>query len=162
RQPAPKAKTPLLSQLPPEDECAADLGEVDPRLLLDPVHEDPERGADAVRQVDLTPCFHRLYDASRVRRTAFATLATTLVALATASVAYAGNSGFLPANAHSPNAHRINDTFIVVAIFTGCIFLLVEGVLIAFMIKYRRGKRPRSAEGLQIHGSTRLEIIWTV
>ncbi len=40
--------------------------------------------------------------------------------------------------------------------------MLVEGVLIAFMIKYRRGKRPRSAEGLQIHGSTRLEIIWTV
>ena len=97
-----------------------------------------------------------------MRRTAFATLATTLVALATASIAYAGNAGFLPANAHSPNAHRINDTFIVVAIFTGIIFLAVEGVLIAFIIKYRRGKRPRSAEGLQLHGSTRLEIIWTV
>jgi cytochrome c oxidase subunit 2 len=42
------------------------------------------------------------------------------------------------------------------------IFLLVEGVLIAFIVKYRRGKRAATAEGPQIHGSTRLEIIWTV
>jgi cytochrome c oxidase subunit 2 len=97
-----------------------------------------------------------------VRRTAFATLATTLVTLATASIAYAGNAGFLPANAHSPNAHRINDTFIVVAIFTGIIFVAVEGALIVFIVKYRRGKRARTAEGPQVHGSTRLEVIWTV
>jgi cytochrome c oxidase subunit 2 len=97
-----------------------------------------------------------------VRRTAFATLATTVVALATATVAYAGNAGFLPGQAHSPNAHRIDDAFIVVAIFTGVVFLIVEGALIAFIVKYRRGKRPKSAEGPQIHGSTRLEIIWTV
>ena len=97
-----------------------------------------------------------------VRRTAFATLATTVVALATATVAYAGNGGFLPGEAHSPNAHRIHDAFIFVAIFTGVIFLIVEGALIAFIIKYRRGKRARTAEGPQIHGATRLEIIWTV
>jgi cytochrome c oxidase subunit II len=97
-----------------------------------------------------------------VRRTAFATLATTVVALATATVAYAGNAGFLPGQAHSPNAHRIDDAFIFVAIFTGVVFLIVEGALIAFIVKYRRGKRPQSAEGPQIHGSTRLEIIWTV
>ena len=30
------------------------------------------------------------------------------------------------------------------------------------IVKYRRGKRPRTADGLQIHGSTRLEILWTV
>jgi cytochrome c oxidase subunit 2 len=97
-----------------------------------------------------------------VRRTAFATLATTVVALATATVAYAGNAGFLPGQAHSPNAHRIDDAFIFVSIFTGVVFLIVEGALIAFIVKYRRGKRPQSAEGPQIHGSTRLEIIWTV
>ena len=115
-----------------------------------------------VRQVDLTPYFHPLYDASRVRRTAFATLATTVVALATATVAYAGNGGLLPGEAHSPNAHRIDDAFIFVAIFTGIILVLVEGALIAFIVKYRRGKRPRTAEGPQIHGSTKLEILWTV
>ena len=121
--------------------------EVDARLLLDPVHEDTERIANAGGQVDLTPCFHRLYDASRVRRTAFATLATTVVALATTTVAYAGNAGFLPGEAHSPNAHRIHDAFIFVAIFTGVIFLIVEGALIAFVIKYRRGKRARHRRG---------------
>ena len=63
---------------------------------------------------------------------------------------------------HSPNAHRIHDAFIFVAIFTGVIFLIVEGALILFIVKYRRGKRPRTAEGPQIHGSTRLEVLWTV
>ncbi len=99
---------------------------------------------------------------SGVRRTAFATLGTFIVALATSALAHAGNGGFLPGEAHSPNAHRIDDAFIFVAIFTGIVFLIVEGALIAFIVKYRRGKRARTAEGPQIHGSTRLEIIWTV
>ena len=99
---------------------------------------------------------------SGVRRTAFATLASSIAALAMSTIAHAGNGGFLPGEAHSPNAHRINDAFVFVSIFTGVIFVIVEGALIAFMLKYRRGKRARSAEGPQIHGSTRLEIIWTV
>jgi cytochrome c oxidase subunit 2 len=97
-----------------------------------------------------------------VRRFAFATLVTTLVALSTSIVAYAGNGGFLPGEPHSPNAHRITTAFIIVAIFTGIIFLAVEGALLVFIIKYRRGKRSRMTEGPQIHGSSRLEIIWTV
>ena len=97
-----------------------------------------------------------------VRRTAFATLRTTIVALLATGTAYAGNGGLLPGEAHSPNAHRIDSAFIFVAIFTGVIFLIVEGALITFIIKYRRGKRARTAEGPQIHGSTRLEILWTV
>jgi len=97
-----------------------------------------------------------------VRRFALATVATSLAVLGTAAVATAGNGGFLPGEAHSPNGHRVHDAFIFVSIFTGIIFVLVEGALIAFTFKYRRGKRDRMAEGLQIHGSTRLEIIWTV
>jgi cytochrome c oxidase subunit 2 len=97
-----------------------------------------------------------------VRRTALATLGTTLIALMAAGIAYAGNGGLLPGEAHSPNAHRIDSAFIFVAIFTGAIFLIVEGALITFIIKYRRGKRARTAEGPQIHGSTRLEVLWTV
>jgi cytochrome c oxidase subunit II len=98
----------------------------------------------------------------RVRRTAFVTFTTTIIALAGPAVASAGNAGFLPGEAHSPNAHRIHDAFVFVTIFTGVIFVLVEGALIAFIIKYRRGNRPRTAEGPQVHGATRLEIIWTV
>ena len=97
-----------------------------------------------------------------VRRTAFATLGTTFIALVATGIAYAGNGGFLPGEAHSPNAHRIDDAFIFVAIFTGIIFVIVEGALLAFIIKYRRGKRARTADGPQIHGSTRLEVLWTV
>jgi cytochrome c oxidase subunit II len=86
----------------------------------------------------------------------------TLVALTATGLAYAGNGGFLPGEAHSPGAHRIHDAFIVVAIFTGIIFVVVEGALILFVVKYRRGNRARTAEGPQVHGATRLEIIWSV
>jgi cytochrome c oxidase subunit 2 len=79
-----------------------------------------------------------------------------------AAVAFAGNAGFAPQAAHSPNAHRIQQAYLFVAIFTGIIFLLVEGALILFIVKYRRGKRALTAEGPQIHGATKLEIIWTV
>lgn len=97
-----------------------------------------------------------------VRRVAIVTLLTVAVTAATAAAAYAGNGGLLPGEAHSPNAHRIDDAFVFVAIFTGVIFVGVETALIAFAVKYRRGKRPATAEGVQIHGSTRLEIAWTV
>jgi cytochrome c oxidase subunit 2 len=99
---------------------------------------------------------------SGVRRFAFATLATSIVALTTTVAAYAGNGGFLPGEAHSPNAHKVHTAFVVVAIFTGIIFVAVEGALVLFIVKYRRGKRARTAEGPQIHGSTKLEVIWTV
>ena len=99
---------------------------------------------------------------SGVRRTAFATLVASLIALAVTSLAFAGNGGFLPGEAHSPNAHRITSAFIFVSIFTGAILVIVEGALLAFIIKYRRGKRARTADGPQIHGSSRLELIWTV
>jgi cytochrome c oxidase subunit 2 len=99
---------------------------------------------------------------SGVRRFALATLATSTVALTTTVAAYAGNGGFLPGEPHSPNAHRVHTAFIFVSIFTGVIFVLVEAALVLFIVKYRRGKRPRTAEGPQIHGSTKLEIIWTV
>jgi cytochrome c oxidase subunit 2 len=98
----------------------------------------------------------------RVRRLGLAILVTTVAAASVAVPALAGNGGFLPGEAHSPNAHRVHDAFVFVAIFTGIIFLGVEGALVAFILKYRRGRRPATAEGPQIHGATRLEIIWTV
>jgi len=97
-----------------------------------------------------------------VRRTAFATLVTSLLALTATAVAYAGNGGFLPGDPHSPGAQRIQDAFLFVAVFTGVIFVVVEGALILFIVKYRRGKRERTAEGPQVHGATRLEVIWSV
>jgi cytochrome c oxidase subunit II len=97
-----------------------------------------------------------------VRRRSLAAFATSVAALTVTAAASAGNAGFLPGEAHSPNGQRIHAAFIFVAIFTGIIFLAVEGTLIFCIVKYRRGKRPRTAEGPQIHGATSLEIIWTV
>jgi cytochrome c oxidase subunit 2 len=86
----------------------------------------------------------------------------TLGALLAASAATAGSGGLLPPTPHSPSAHRITDAYIFILVFTGIIFALVEGALVLFAVRYRRGKRARTAEGPQIHGATRLEIIWTV
>jgi cytochrome c oxidase subunit 2 len=97
-----------------------------------------------------------------VRRRAFVVFVAILGALLAAGIAAAGNGGLLPPPAHSPNAHKIKQAYIFVLIFTGIIFLIVEGALIAFAVRYRRGKRARTAEGPQIHGATRLEILWTV
>src|SRR4051794_15358085 len=99
---------------------------------------------------------------SGVRRTVFATVSTIVGALAATTAASAGNAGFLPGNPHSPNAHRITSAFIFVSIFTGVILVMVDGALILFVVKYRRGKRARTADGPQIHGSTKLEVMWTV
>ncbi|HEY3183142.1 MAG TPA: cytochrome c oxidase subunit II [Gaiellaceae bacterium] len=97
-----------------------------------------------------------------MRRVAIAILVTSATVLAAAAVAYADTGGLTPPDPHSPNASRINDAYEFIAIFTGLIFLLVEGSLVVFVVKYRRGRRARTAEGPQIHGSGRLEVIWTV
>jgi cytochrome c oxidase subunit 2 len=68
---------------------------------------------------------------------------------------------FAPVAPESPNAEGIRDSWLFVSIFTGAIFLLVEGLLIAFIWKYRRQKRPRFEDAAQVHGATRLELAWT-
>ena len=82
-------------------------------------------------------------------------------ALAFVAVAYAGNGGFGPETPHSPNASRINSSYKWIALFTGAIFVIVEGTLLWFVIRYRRRGRARTVEGPQVHGATRLELIWT-
>src|SRR6476469_7250111 len=86
----------------------------------------------------------------------------TAVAFATAGVAAAANGGFTPQYAHSPNAERINTAYYLILGFTGAIFVLVEAALVVFIWKYRSRGRPRTIEGAQVHGNTRLELIWTV
>jgi cytochrome c oxidase subunit 2 len=83
-------------------------------------------------------------------------------ALVVAAPALAGNGGFAPVEPRSPNAERIQDTYWVILGFTGFIFVLVEGTLIYFVIKYRRRGRPVEAEGPQVRGHNRLELAWTV
>src|SRR5436309_6358732 len=96
-----------------------------------------------------------------VRRKIFVLVLALGAALALVSVAHGGNAGHAPDTPHSPNAQRINDSYKWIAIFAAAILALVEGALIWFVIRYRRRGRPRTAEGPQIHGATRLELIWT-
>jgi cytochrome c oxidase subunit 2 len=96
-----------------------------------------------------------------VRRTVLLALVVIAAALLFVAAAAAGNGGFAPPTPHSPNTEGINAAYKWIALFTGAIFLLVEGGLVWFVFRYRRRGRPRTAEGPQIHGATRLELIWT-
>ena len=98
-----------------------------------------------------------------VRSYRFLVLVGVLVASAVlAAPALAGNGGFAPVAPESPNAEGITQSFLFVSAFCLAIFLLVEGLLIAFVIRFRRRKRERHADGAQIHGATRLELAWTI
>ena len=85
-----------------------------------------------------------------------------LLALATAGVAAAANGGFTPVRPESPNASHTQTAYYVILGFTSAIFVLVEGLLVVFIWKYRSRGRGRAVEGAQVHGHTRLELIWTV
>jgi len=85
-----------------------------------------------------------------------------LCALALSGVALAGNGGLAPVEPASPNAELINDSYFWVSIFTGAIFLIVQGSLLWFIVRYRRRRRDRSEDGAQIHGNTSLELAWTL
>lgn len=84
-----------------------------------------------------------------------------LLATIAAPGALAGNGGFAPVAPESPNADGIRDSYLFVSIFVLAIFVLVEGLLIAFVVRYRRRRRERFEDGVQIHGATKLELLWT-
>ncbi len=83
-------------------------------------------------------------------------------ALALCGTAVAGNGGFAPVDAASPNAEGINQSYNWISIFTGFISLLVEGSLLWFIVRYRSRRRRRTEDGAQIHGNTNLEIAWSL
>jgi cytochrome c oxidase subunit 2 len=85
-----------------------------------------------------------------------------LVAAVAASPALGDNGGFTPVDPASPNAEGIRDSFLFVSMFIFLIFVLVEGLLLAFVVRYRRKRRERFADGAQVHGATRLELLWTL
>ena len=94
-------------------------------------------------------------------RTPLTTLLTLLATLALAGPALAGDGGLSPVTPNAPGAHGITDAYWFITVFVGIVFVLVEGLLVAFVIRYRRKKRARDVDGLQIHGSSRLELLWS-
>jgi cytochrome c oxidase subunit II len=96
-----------------------------------------------------------------VRRKLTSFVLAVLLALAAAGVAAAGNGGFAPVAPASPDATHIRSAYFLILGFTAAIFVLVETLLIVFVVKYRSRGRGREVEGAQVHGHTRLELIWT-
>ncbi len=82
--------------------------------------------------------------------------------LVAATVAPSALAQFAPVTPESPNADGIRDSYVFVSIFVVGIFVLVEGLLMAFIVKYRRRNRPRFEDGAPIEGTTRIELVWTV
>jgi cytochrome c oxidase subunit 2 len=94
------------------------------------------------------------------RKLLFACLSLVALALVVAGAAAAGNGGVAPP-ADTPQAQGIQDIYWVLIGVAGAIFVLVEGALLLFVIRFRSAGRPRDAEGPQIRGHTRLELLWT-
>ncbi len=91
-----------------------------------------------------------------------ATVTAVLAALVLAVPALGGNGGLGPVPPESPNAEGISQSYWFITFFLLGVFLLVETLLIVFVIRFRRGRRERHADGAQIHGSSRLETMWTI
>jgi cytochrome c oxidase subunit 2 len=73
-----------------------------------------------------------------------------------------GNAGFAPPDSATSSGSEINEIYWIVIGIAAAIFLVVEGALVWFIFRFRR--RPTAdpdVEGPQIHGNTRIEIIWT-
>jgi cytochrome c oxidase subunit 2 len=97
-----------------------------------------------------------------LRRRAGALVVVALLGLVLAHAAFAGDpAGLSPRGPDSPQAGRIEDIYWLLIAITGAIFILVEGALVLFVIRFRNRGRSRTLEGPQIHGATRLELIWT-
>ena len=71
-------------------------------------------------------------------------------------------TGLTPVTAESPNAERIADLYWFVAFWAAIVLLAVAVPLTIFVVRYRSRGRDRTIEGPQVHGSTRLEIAWTL
>src|SRR3954447_13336592 len=99
----------------------------------------------------------------RLVRTKLRLLAVpALAALAAPAVASAAYGGFQPQHAHSSNVEHINTAYWVIFAFTTTIFVIVMAALAVFVVRYRARGRARTFEGSQVHGNTKLELIWTV
>jgi cytochrome c oxidase subunit II len=102
-----------------------------------------------------------------MRRSTLAVIAA-LVALALGAAPVAlgqspDNGGISPPDPATPSGEAIKQLYWFVFAICAVVFVFVEAALVLFIIRFRRRRSTaEEAEGPQIHGNTRLEIIWTV
>ena len=84
-------------------------------------------------------------------------------ALLCAGAAAAAPGGLGPPNPETDSGEAISDLYWAVFAVCAVVFVAVESALVLFVIRFRRRRgTPEETEGPQIHGNTRLEIIWTI
>src|SRR6476646_3484505 len=141
RRPPPHAEL-LLRQLALEDERPLAHHEVDALPLLHAVQEDLERPLHIGRKSDerspARPVAHVHRMPATVRPKPLVIVGALVVPLVATATALAGSGGFTPFTPESPNAHAIKQSFLFISAFVFAIFLLVEILLVAFVIRYRR------------------------
>jgi cytochrome c oxidase subunit 2 len=97
------------------------------------------------------------------RRTLVVLSLALVLALATAAAALAAPGGIGPPGPQTDSGEAISELYWVVFTICAIVFIAVEAALVLFVIRFRRRRgTPEDAEGPQIHGNTRLEIIWTI
>jgi cytochrome c oxidase subunit II len=97
-----------------------------------------------------------------VRKLVAAVSIALLSALLAAGSALAAPGGIGPPTPQTPSGEAISRLYWIVFGICAVVFVLVESALIYFIVRFRRRRdTPVGAEGPQIHGNTRLEIIWT-
>jgi len=84
-------------------------------------------------------------------------------ALLCAGAAAAAPGGLGPPDPETDSGEAISDLYWAVVAVCAVVFVAVESALVLFVIRFRRRRgTPEDAEGPQIHGNTRIEIIWTI
>ena len=102
-----------------------------------------------------------------MRRSSPAVIAAALAVLALGAAPVAlgqdpGNGGLGPPDSATPSGEAINQLYWFVFAICAVVFVAVETALVLFVIRFRRRhSEAEGAEGPQIHGNTRLEVIWT-
>jgi cytochrome c oxidase subunit 2 len=84
-----------------------------------------------------------------------------LIALVIAVFLTGWGSSLYPPNAVTTQGHEVRGLYDIVFAFAAAIFLLVEGLIVWSVLRYRR--RPTDIElPVQTHGNNTVEVIWTV
>ncbi len=109
------------------------------------------------------PSRSRIQSQRPMGRKAAVTAVLACLALALPSLAAAAPGGIGPPESSTGSGEAINQLYWFVFAICAVVFVAVEAALLLFVIRFRRRRTTAAeAEGPQIHGNTRLEIIWTI
>ncbi|HSS62514.1 MAG TPA: cytochrome c oxidase subunit II [Candidatus Limnocylindrales bacterium] len=98
---------------------------------------------------------------ARVIRVLLTIAGLAALAIALSACDIGGLSPIFP-NPVSPNGQDIYNAYLGISVPAIIIFIGVEAALLWVILRYRRSRQPVGYKPPQMHGNTRLEIVWTV